>query len=265
MISALLTVPFVLVVLLTSGRPALGLGSGFLESLAEALFTYAFCFAVVFVLAISFLLQAFGAVSLLMIALRRMVPWTVRSLRTEANAPLPVRKTVLWVFNIPYFMDPADLKVRRTEATYSRRVFLRAVGVLLLLDFAFGVYLCLNPMFLTMLPFQELFAIVTVLSLGVPLILIWIESYAAAGVYIPGEKRDLELARGLRNRAMGVLVPIGTIMVILRLAVQTVQWDSLIGLLEVLGIYLFFNVALGAAMIYVYFHFFERQAAQFEI
>ena len=118
-------------------------------------------------------------------------------------------------------------------------------------------------MFLQMRPYQELVAIVTVLSIIMPLLLIWIESYAAVGAHIPGGKKDLDLARGLRNRAMGILVPIGTFIVILRLAVQTVQWDSLLGLLELLGIYLFFNVALAATMLYVYYHFFEKQASSF--
>jgi hypothetical protein len=262
-IAALLAVPLMLIGTLTGSLDALVLGTGAVEALASVLLMYAFAFLLVLALAFSFLFQAFGAVGLTMLALRRFLPWTIRSLRTEADAPLPVRKLVLWLFNIPYFLDPADLRTGPSFCQYSRRAFLRSVALVFILDLTFGIYLCLNPLFLQLLPLSHLFLIVTVLSLVVPLLVMWIDGFAAVGAHIPAGKRDLELARGLRNRALGVLVPLGTILIILRLTLQTMHWDSIFGLLTLLGIYLFFNVALGAAMMYVFYHYYERQAACF--
>jgi hypothetical protein len=268
-ILGLLKISLLLAVLLQLAGLATGywmffdLGADALQVAAGLLLMYLASFLLVLGLAFSFLFQAFGAVSLLMGALRRLVPWTISSLRTQMDSPPTVRKLVLWLFNIPYYMDPGDLRTGPSLCVYTRSALLRSIGLVFLLDLTFGVYLCLNPFFLSLLPLPQLFVIVTLLSFAVPVLAMIIESFAAVGACIPGGKRDLDLARGLRSRAIGVLVPVGTMLILLRMMLQTLHWDSLLGLLELLGIYLFFNVALGATMMYVFYHYFERQVACF--
>ena len=189
----------------------------------ELVLMYLVGLAVAVILATTLVAQAFGSVALVMIVLRRVIPWAMTFLRTANGRSWLLRKLILWGYNVPYALDAAELHADPKPAAFDRSAFLRAFGLVIVLDTAFAVYLCLNPTFLQFMPVQELFTLVALLSILVPLLVVWIETYDAMGMKIPGRKEDLVIARNLRARAMATLVPLGTLLILVRLAFQTVD------------------------------------------
>jgi hypothetical protein len=210
-------------------------------------------------LAITLMTQAFGGVALVMIALRRIIPWAMTFLRNVGKRSWLLRKLVLWGYNVPYALDSLELHRDPVPVGFQRKAFLRAFMLVLVLDTAFAVYLCLNPTFLQFMPLQELLTLVSLLSILVPLLVVWIETYDAMGMKIPGRKEDLVIARNLRTRAMATLVPLGTLLVLVRLAFQTVDM-SLFGTFFV--VYMISNAIFGAVILFVFYYWFAAGAAK---
>jgi hypothetical protein len=203
--------------------------------------------------------EVFGGLALLMIVLRRLTPWGMTFLRTVGGRSWLVRKLTLWAYNVPYSLEPAELHARPEVSGFSKQAFLNSLLLVVILDTAFAVYLCLNPMFLQAMPVQELFSLVSLLSLLVPLLVVWIEAYSAMGMRIPGRREDLMIARNLRARALATLVPIGTLLIMIRVAFQTVDM-SLFGTFFIA--YMLSNIVFGAAILLAFYHWFWNDAAR---
>jgi hypothetical protein len=232
---------------------------GTLELLAATAFMYLVGLLVTLILAVTLVTQAFGSVALVMIALRRIIPWAMTFLRTAGRRSWLLRKLVLWGYNVPYALDSLELHASAVPTGFRKKAFLRAFVLVLVLDTAFAVYLCLNPTFLQFMPLQELLTLVSLLSILVPLLVVWIETYDAMGMKIPGRKEDLVIARNLRARAMATLVPLGTLLVLVRLAFQSVDM-ALFGTFFV--VYMISNAIFGAAILFVFYYWFSAGAAK---
>jgi hypothetical protein len=257
-ICVLVAIPVAIVIALQNDLGEIA-AEGTTELLISLVAMYLVGLLVALILAITLVTQAFGSVALVMIALRRVIPWAMTFLRTAGKRSWLVRKLALWGYNVPYALDSLELHKSAVPIGFRKKAFLRAFALVLILDTAFAVYLCLNPTFLQFMPLQELLTLVSILSILVPLLVVWIETYDAMGMKIPGRKEDLVIARNLRSRAMATLVPLGTLLVLVRLAFQSVDM-TLFGTFFVA--YMISNAIFGAAILFVFYYWFSAGAAK---
>jgi hypothetical protein len=111
-----------------------------------------------------------------------------------------------------------------------------------------------NPFLRESFSIQQLFSIVSVASIFIPwLVLPWF-IFRRLGAGIPGQRRVFGLYDGLRSRVYGLLVAMGTLVLVIRLALRDVPLATM--LVSFVNYYMVF-LLLGSLFTFVYFNYFE--------
>jgi hypothetical protein len=141
----------------------------------------------------------------------------------------------------------------------ARDRFVHAMMWQLVLGMLLAVYISLNPVLLQTMSFSQTFGLVSITSILVPLMVLPWSTLEALGARIDGVREDFYLHRGARTRMMQTVVALGTLFLILRLAVQEIGADVIFWRLAGYSLTLFIVSGLVS---FAYFNYFEKGLVQ---
>lgn len=158
--------------------------------------------------------------------------------------------------DFPRVLDPSSIRLeaQAMDNRSARSRFLQellwqmALGVLLV------TYIGLNPLILENISFSQIFILVIITSLIVPMLVLPWSILEVLGARASGTRVDFFLSKGARMRMIETLLALGTLLLILRLAVEEMGWETIAWTFSGYILGLFFISALFS---FVYFHFFE--------
>ena len=130
----------------------------------------------------------------------------------------------------------------------------------LLLGVVVIIYISLNPFFLENMSFQCLFTLATNITLFIPLIILPWFIFLKIGVRIKGHVKDFQLYSGIAYRMYRIFITVGTIIIIIRLALKNV---NLLDVMMALPIYYVFFIIIVFFLTFVYFNYFENDLAKY--
>lgn len=169
-------------------------------------------------------------------------------------------KFMLWLIDVPNMLDPSQLMVEAEpmKRELPRERFFRAVMWKIFLGTILAIYVSLNPLLLESLGIVQVFSVLGVISVIIPIIFPWF-ALLTLRARIPGVTRDLELFNCIRSRILQTSVALGTIVVFIRLALQEQGLDkvinSFVSYCLILGIF-------ATYFAFVYLNFFESDLAR---
>jgi len=218
---------------------------------------------VFFVLALGMLAAACSAMWFLAKVLRWSVPGFLHNLRTASFT----RKAGLiamaegWTVALPRALDPKTLRLdpQPLDGDAVRTRFVQAMVWQLVLGMLLAVYISLNPMLLQSMSFSQTFSLVSISSLLVPILILPWSTLEALGARVDGIREDFFLYKGARTRMMQTVVALGTIFLILRLAVQEIGADVIFWRLAGYSLTLFIVSGLVS---FAYFNYFEKDLVE---
>ena len=228
-------------------------------------------FVVFFLILLVYLMVGVGVIWLMAALERRLAPEALLRIRRLGRATSDqVRRKDLfrfikysalrWIFNIPEVLDTEGLRVgapapskRLPWKTFSKAMGWSVVfGTVIAIDFSF------NPFLRESFSIQQLFSIISVASIFIPwLVLPWF-IFRRLDAQIPGQRRAFRLYDGLRSRVYGTLVALGTLMLVIRLALREVPLSTI---LSAFFSYYTVFLLLAGLFTFVYFNYFEDNLA----
>ena len=128
----------------------------------------------------------------------------------------------------------------------------------LLLGIIVIIYISLNPFFLESISFQSLFSIASNISLFIPIIILPWFIFLRIDARIKGPVKDFQLYSGIAYRMYRTFVTLGTIIIIIRLALKNVNLREVI---MAIPIYYVFFIITVFFLTFVYFNYFENNLA----
>jgi hypothetical protein len=225
-------------------------GSGYL--LAFALLSIVF-----FLMALVVLIAACGMLWLFSEAMARILPGfleRVRGARLDGTDPLLTRLST-WLVDVPWVLDPGSLELDLRSKERSLRRWYESVLWQMALGLLLAVYISLNPVLLQSMDYSQTFGLLSLSSLLIPLLVLPWSALEAIGARIKGVRYDFMLHEGAKARMLQTMVALGTIFLIVRLAVEDVGAETLALRFAGYAVGLFF---LSAFVSFVYFNYFER-------
>jgi hypothetical protein len=166
------------------------------------------------------------------------------------------KRLVIWMVDFPNVLRPSSLRLEPVplDDGSEKRRFLQAVFWQLVLGMLLTIYISLNPLILQSISFSQTLVLVTLASLVVPLLVLPWSTLEVLGARAEGVRTDFILSKGARTRMIQTMVALGTLLLILRLAVEeigveTIAWsfaEYIVGMLIISSLFSF-----------VYFYFFE--------
>ncbi|MFW6040729.1 MAG: hypothetical protein ACOC85_02720 [Thermoplasmatota archaeon] len=215
------------------------------------------------------LLQSFGLVSVIVLFNKKYFPKILNDIKKISNR-LEKRESFFdsiylyflrWTFDIPRVLDTSEVKIGKkvSQDSFSWKNFSNAFFLESILAVVLAIYISLNPLLLAERSLNELFALATTLSYFIPILVIPLFIYLKLYVKIPGPNADFLLFEGIRSRMLGLILTLGTIILFLRLAIDTVD-------LKVLAnsfLFYFAGFLMNTFFItFVYFNYFDNLLAE---
>lgn len=218
---------------------------------------------VFFILALAMLAAACSAMWFLAKILRWSVPRFLQNLRTVSFT----RKDGLlamaggWTVALPKALDPTTLRLdpQPLDGKAAKTRFIQAMVWQLVLGMLLAVYISLNPVLLQSMSFSQTFSLVSITSILVPLLILPWSTLEALGARVDGMREDFFLYKGARTRMMQTVVALGTLFLIIRLAVQEIGADVIVWRLAGYSLTLFIVSGLVS---FAYFNYFEKELVQ---
>ncbi len=219
-----------------------------------------------FFLGYGFLIAGFGVIGFMSLLLRGMLPNAL--LKIKGITPITHEKKKVgrgrhievffhrWVFNIPHMLDTRTLTISNPPKrdSFPWRHFKLAFMWEIFFGIILFVNISLNPILLEAMTVDQLFSIASNVSILIPaLILPWFVFYHL-DARIAGPTEDFKLYSGLRSRTFGALVAVGTLLIIIRIAMR--EMDSYL-LIRNFVTFLITYLPITAIFSYVYFNYFE--------
>jgi len=205
----------------------------------------------------------FGVVWITTLISRRVLPWAFDSIRmfTGARSDELRLKLVAWFVYVPNVLDTSKLRIESLEEkrAFPTRKFFLAVGWELLIGTVIAVYFSLNPFVYENIGLVEAMSILGTVSIIIPAIVIPWFALAGLNARIPGIKRDFLLFNGVRSRIFQTFIALGTLALLIRLAVEELRPG------ELLEQFFYFYLTLSLLAIlftFVYFNYFESDLVQ---
>ncbi len=166
-----------------------------------------------------------------------------------------------WLFNIPNVLDtkPLNIDSGKTKTDFPWKAYKIALIWVMIFGSVVTVLITLNPFLLRENTLGNLFGISATISIGIPLIVLPWFIFLRLDAYIKGPVRDFTLYNGLKSRTTQTLVTFGTLILIIRLAFETIDFQQ--------WVFSFVNgytAFLGSVIItvFVYFNYFENDLAR---
>jgi hypothetical protein len=142
-----------------------------------------------------------------------------------------------WLVDIPKVLDTSTVRLDPKGAYVpERRRWLHAMAWQMVLGLLLAVYVSLNPMLLETMTFADTFTVILL------------------GISVKGVRHDFFLHDGAKARLLQTLVALGTIFLLIRIALQQVGAETIIARFASYSIVLFLLCAL---VTFVYFNYFE--------
>lgn len=215
------------------------------------------------ILGVLMLAAACSAIWFLEKLLRLIVPQyltDVRNVRYERSDPWYARLEV-WIVAFPRVLRPSSLRLEPqpmdNDAVKGR--FIQALLWQLALGLLIAVYISLNPVLLQTMSFSQTFSLVSLTSIAVPLLILPWSTLEALGARVDGVREDFYLHIGARTRMIQTMVALGTLFLIVRMAIQEIGVDVILWRFAGYTLILFM---ISALVSFVYFNYFEESLIQ---
>jgi hypothetical protein len=166
-----------------------------------------------------------------------------------------------WFFIIPSSLDTQTLIINhvKPKKQFPWPILKKALMWQILLGAIVIIYISLNPFFLEVTSFQGLFNIASNISILIPFIILPWFVLRRLNARITGPVKDFQLYSGIVYRMYRTFVTLGTIIIIIRLALKTVNPRDVI---TAFPIYYMFFIAIIFILTLVYFNYFENVLAK---
>jgi len=218
---------------------------------------------VFFIVALGMLCAACSAMWFLTKVLRRIVPGFLSDVRKVkfSRRDGPLARVEVWAVAFPRVLDPSTLRLdpQPIDDRAAKDRFVQAMLWQLVLGMILAVYISLNPVLLQTMTFSQTFGLVSITSILVPLLLLPWSTLEALGGRVDGVREDFYLHKGARTRMMQTVVALGTLFLILRLAVQEIGADVIFWRLAGYSLTLFIVSGLVS---FAYFNYFEKELVE---
>jgi len=166
-----------------------------------------------------------------------------------------------WFFIIPSSLDTKTLNISHVEPKkqFPWPILKKALIWQILLGAIVLIYISLNPFFLEVTSFQSLFNMASNISVMIPFIILpWFVLHKL-NARITGPAKDYQLYSGVAYRMYRTFVTLGTLIIIIRLALKNVNPKDVI---IAFPIYYMFFIAIIFLLSFVYFNYFENDLAK---
>jgi len=249
----------VLLVILSTSQSVVLLGSTDARSIPAPLL-YILLWSLFLAIACLWMAAIAGAIWILARLLRWFLPqflMDIKKIRYDRHDPWYSRVEA-WALSIPSVLDPSSLhlETQPLDADGARQRFFQAIQWQIALGLVVAVYISLNPLLLSTLSFAETYALVSIPVGLIPLLILPWSVLEALGARIKGTRMDFYLHEGAKRRMVQTLLALGTLFLIVRLAIDKIG-------LELLALtftsYLCILFILSAMVSFVYFNFFESE------
>jgi hypothetical protein len=166
-----------------------------------------------------------------------------------------------WFFVIPDALDTKTLVISQVKPKkqFPWPILKKALMWQILLGIIVIIYISLNPFFLEVSSFQSLFSIAQNISIAIPFIILPWFVFLRLNARIKGPVKDFQLYSGVTNRMYRTFITLGTLIIIIRLALKNVNLRDVIIAFPIY--YLFFIVVIFF-ITFVYFNYFENDLAK---
>lgn len=231
---------------------------------------YFYMFALAILLLYIFV--AFGMMWALTFAQRLSVPDGLEEIkaitanRSKKNralsSPRYWRARILsWAFFIPDQLDTGTLRLKfgKVRKGFPISEYLQAFGWNMLFGVFITLLLTLNPFLKDLPAFQDIFGLSAIISFFVPILVLSWFIFKRIGARIEGPVKDFRLFDGLRSRVSGSILAVSTLIIFIRISLQTM--DPAQALLDFYELFIDFT-AVVIITTFVYFNYFEEDVAQ---
>jgi len=214
---------------------------------------------ILLILSVLMLAAACSAIWLLEKVLRRAVPRFLTDIRgldyTRRDSWLA--RAEAWAVAFPRVLLPGTLRLepQPLDPKAANGRLRRALLWQMVLGMLLAVYISLNPVLLQSMSFSQTFSLVSLTSLLVPVLVLPWSTLEALGARVDGVREDFYLYRGARTRMTQTVVALGTLFLIVRLAVQQIGAEVIAWRLLGYSVTLFIVSGLVS---FAYFNYFER-------
>jgi preprotein translocase subunit SecG len=129
------------------------------------------------------------------------------------------------------------------------------MGWQMVLGLLLAVYVSLNPVLLESMTFTDTFTVILLGSVIIPFLILPWSTLEALGISVKGVRKDFFLHDGAKARLLQTLVALGTIFLLIRIALKQVGAETILVRFAAYSVVLFLLCAL---VTFVYFNYFEK-------
>jgi len=241
-------------------------------AIAALIGLYIGMFIAVFIIFVVLLFFGFGMIGVLSALERgitpeilhhisRITPYTTDSMKKKDIKAYIGYSVLRWFFIIPSSLDTKTLMIShvKPKKQFPWPILKKALMWQILLGVIVIIYISLNPFFLEVTSYQSLFNIASNTSVMIPLIILpWFVLHRM-NVRIKGPVKDFHLYSGIAYRMYRTFVTLGTLIIIIRLALKNVNPQEVI---TAFPIYYMFFVTIIFIITFVYFNYFENDLSK---
>ncbi len=166
-----------------------------------------------------------------------------------------------WFFIIPDTLDTKTLIIShvKPKKQFPWPILKKALIWQILLGTIVIIYISLNPFFLEVTSFQSLFNIASNISIMIPFIILPWFIFLRLNARIKGPVKDFQLYSGIAYRMYRTFVTLGTLIIIIRLALKNV---NPLDVIAAFPIYYMFFITIIFFLTFVYLNYFENDLAK---
>lgn len=240
-----------------------------LELIVGSVIIFAAMALAVFLALLLILVMGFGITGILAVLERRFAPDVLVDIGKitpntmnpgEGGKTKAAYRILQWVYDIPDVLDTSSLSIAdcAPRKVFPWRAFRTALVWEVVFSAILAVYISLNPFLLggtdSTEQFTILFSLSSSLSFFIPILILPWFLYRRLSARIEGPVKDFKLYKGLKSRMTQILATLGTLIVFVRFALVSVDFETVVGTFAIY--YLFFVV--GAIIItFAYFNYFD--------
>jgi hypothetical protein len=197
----------------------------------------------------------------ILLHMSRITKSTTDSMKDEDLKMNTEYKFIAWFYLVPETLDTKTLSINKGKL--KKEIDWNIVQTAMLWQIFFGmivvVYISLNPFLLETIDIQTLFNIATNFTYFIPMLVLPWFIFLRLNARIKAPINEFKLYNGIKDRMTRLLVALGTLIIIIRLALRDVNFDNII---LMFGTYFFFFVIGVLFFTFVYFNFFENDLAK---
>jgi len=189
-----------------------------------------------------------------------LTPVMIRRVRGITESDDIDARILAWFLLIPENLDTGTLSITRPvkEDVFPKSRFYHAISWQIMISLIIALSLSLNPFVPESISPSQILNLLTNANIIVPLIILPALLYLRLRVRIEGPVKDFRVYKGIQSRLLRTFFAFGTIIIILRLALEDVTSQDF--LLSFAG-YAFISGGIIVFFTWLYYNFFEDYAA----